>query len=144
MYVDTLADPSTSVNTLCDDGDVTEPTAPARCCAPLHVAPLDEHDATELAGVLKALADPVRLRLMSMIASAPTGEMCACDLTGPLGRSQPTISHHLSQLVAAGLLEREQRGRWAWFRVRNEALVAVCVALTPGDHSMVVESVLIE
>lgn len=105
---------------------------PLVCCAPLHDAPLDEVDAAELAGVLKALADPVRLRLMSMIASAPTGEVCACDLASPLGKSQPTISHHLSQLVAAGLLEREQRGRWAWFRVRPESLHAVCLALTPS------------
>lgn len=106
-------------------------TAPL-CCAPLHEAPLDESDAAELAAVLKALADPVRLRLMSMIAATPGGEICACDLAGPLGRSQPTVSHHLSQLVAAGLLEREQRGRWAWFRVRDEALVAVCESLSPA------------
>jgi ArsR family transcriptional regulator, arsenate/arsenite/antimonite-responsive transcriptional repressor len=87
----------------------------------------------ELAQVLKALADPVRLRLVSIIASAPSGEVCACELAAPLGRSQPTVSHHLSQLVSAGLLEREQRGRWAWFSVRAEALAGVCAVLVPTD-----------
>jgi ArsR family transcriptional regulator, arsenate/arsenite/antimonite-responsive transcriptional repressor len=112
------------------------------CCRPLLEAPLDEHDAAELAQVLKALADPVRLRLVSMIASAPAGEVCACDLAAPLGRSQPTVSHHLSQLVAAGLLEREQRGRWAWFRVRPGALAAICAVLAPStDCSSVVDSI---
>ena len=114
------------------------------CCPPLLAAPLDEHDAVELAGVLKALADPVRLRLVSMIAAAPAGEVCACDLATPLGRSQPTVSHHLSQLVAAGILDREQRGRWAWFRVRPAGLGAVCAALAPVIDSAVVESVFIE
>jgi ArsR family transcriptional regulator len=91
------------------------------CCPPLH-DPLDEDDATELAGVLKALADPARLRLLSIIASADDGWACACDLAAPLGRSQPTVSHHLTTLVKAGLLEREQRGKWAWFRVRADRL----------------------
>lgn len=111
------------------------------CCPPLLAAPLDEHDAVELAGVMKALADPVRLRLVSMIAAAPAGEVCACDLATPSGRSQPTVSHHLSQLVAAGILDREQRGRWAWFRVRPDGLGAVCAALAPVIDSVVVESI---
>ena len=114
------------------------------CCPPLLAAPLDEHDAVELAGVLKALADPVRLRLVSMIAAAPAGEVCACDLAAPLGRSQPTVSHHLSQLVAAGILDREQRGRWAWFRVRPDGIAAVRAALAPAFDSGVVESILTE
>jgi ArsR family transcriptional regulator, arsenate/arsenite/antimonite-responsive transcriptional repressor len=120
-----------------------EPTT-TLCCPPLLEAPLDEHDAVELAAVLKALADPVRLRLVSMIASAPTGEVCACDLATPLGRSQPTISHHLSQLVAAGILDREQRGRWAWFRVRPDGIAAVRAALAPAIDSAVVESISVE
>lgn len=95
------------------------------CCAPLTAAPLDEDTAVELAAVLKALADPVRLRLFSVIASAPTGEVCACDLPAVLDRSQPTVSHHLTQLTRAGLVEREQRGKWAWFRLRPEGLAAV-------------------
>ena len=68
----------------------------------------------------KALADPVRLRLLSIIASSHDGEICACDLPGPLERSQPTVSHHLSVLVDAGLITREQRGKWAWFAVAPE------------------------
>jgi len=116
------------------------------CCAPLFAAPLSEPEADELAGVLKALADPVRLRLVSMIATAPAGEVCACDLAGPLGRSQPTISHHLSQLVAAGVLERDQRGRWAWFRVRPARLGQLVDVLTPvdGDSSTSVDSTVVD
>jgi len=99
------------------------------CCAPLLEAPLAEDEADELASVLKVLADPVRLRLVSLIAAAPGGEACTCDLPALVDRSQPTVSHHLSQLVSAGVLEREQRGKWAWFRVRNDRLEAVRGAL---------------
>jgi ArsR family transcriptional regulator, arsenate/arsenite/antimonite-responsive transcriptional repressor len=100
------------------------------CCPPLSQGALDEDTAIELAAILKALADPVRLRLVSLIASSPTGEMCACDLPGLLDRSQPTMSHHLSQLVRAGLVEREQRGKWAWFRLRPQRLDALCAVLS--------------
>lgn len=99
------------------------------CCPPLLSAPLAEDDATELASLLKALADPARLRLVSLIAAAPDGEACACDLTEPLDRSQATVSHHLSQLTKAGILEREQRGKWAWFRLSTTRLDDVCRAL---------------
>jgi ArsR family transcriptional regulator, arsenate/arsenite/antimonite-responsive transcriptional repressor len=99
------------------------------CCPPLFEAPLGEDDAVELAAVLKALADPARLRLVSIIAAAPGGEACACDLAAPLGRSQPTVSHHLSQLVKAGILDRQQRGKWAWFRIRNERLRQLTASL---------------
>jgi ArsR family transcriptional regulator len=101
----------------------------AGCCPPLRAAALDEGQADELAQLLKALADPVRLRLVSLIAAAPTGELCACDLPGAVDRSQPTVSHHLTQLVRAGVLEREQRGKWAWFRLRPERLSALRAAL---------------
>lgn len=101
------------------------------CCAPLTAGVLDEHDAEELAGLFKVLADPARLRLLSLVAAAPTGEACACDLVEPIGRSQPTVSHHLSLLVDAGLLSREKRGRWAWYRVVPERLDAVRQALAP-------------
>jgi len=104
------------------------PAAP--CCPPLLTSPLSEEDATELARVFKSLADPARLRLVSIIASASSGEACACDLAAPLDRSQPTISHHLTHLVNAGILEREQRGKWAWFRLRPGQLEAICVALS--------------
>jgi ArsR family transcriptional regulator len=97
------------------------------CCAPLRTEPLSDLDAHELASVLKALADPVRLKLVSIIAAA--GEGCACDFPQLLGKSQPTISHHLSQLVAAEILDREQRGKWAWFRVNDERLAEVCAIL---------------
>jgi ArsR family transcriptional regulator len=104
---------------------------PASCCEPLTSAALNEAQAIELAAAFKALADPARLRLFSMVASIPSGEACACDLVEPLGRSQPTVSHHLSALVEAGLLAREQRGRWAYFSVVPERLAQLCAALAP-------------
>ena len=99
------------------------------CCTPLQTAPLSETDADELATLLKALADPVRLRLLSLIAATDAGEACACDLTEPAGRSQATVSHHLSQLTQVGILEREQRGKWAWFRLDPDRLNAICAAV---------------
>ncbi len=104
------------------------------CCTPLLSAPIGEDEAVELAALLKALADPARLRLVSIIANA--GEACACDLYAPLDRSQPTVSHHLTQLVKAGILEREQRGRWAWFRLRGDRLEQICNALTSRPRSV--------
>lgn len=106
-------------------------TASDRCCPPALAAPLSESDASKLAVALKALADPARLRLLSLIASAPGGEACACDLSGPVARSQPTVSHHLSQLVRAGILIREQRGKWAWYRIDTDRLATVCRGLAP-------------
>jgi ArsR family transcriptional regulator, arsenate/arsenite/antimonite-responsive transcriptional repressor len=103
----------------------------ALCCPPVTAGVLEEAEAAELAAALKALADPVRLRLVSLIAAAPTGEICACDLPALLDRSQPTVSHHLTQLVRTGLLDREQRGKWAWFRLRPDSLAAIRAAL--GD-----------
>lgn len=112
---------------------VTEPIpVEAICCSPVNGGQLGEAAAEELAAVLKALADPVRLRLVSIISAAPAGEVCACDLPALLDRSQPTVSHHLTQLVRAGLLHREQRGKWAWFRVRPEGFAAVRSALGEG------------
>lgn len=93
------------------------------CCSPLLSSDLDESEAEELSSVLKALADPTRLRLVNVIAAS--GEGCACDFPAAVGKSQPTISHHLGQLVKAGILHREQRGKWAWFRVNEERLEAV-------------------
>ena len=100
------------------------------CCSPSISAALDEPDAVALAEALKVLADPARLRLLSLVASAPTGEACACDLVEPLQRSQPTVSHHLSLLVDAGFLSREKRGRWAWYRVVPERLDMLRAALS--------------
>jgi ArsR family transcriptional regulator, arsenate/arsenite/antimonite-responsive transcriptional repressor len=104
----------------------------ALCCPSLTEGVLEEDEAVELAGVLKALADPVRLRLVSLVAAAPGGEICACDLPALLNRSQPTVSHHLTQLVRTGLVDREQRGKWAWFSLRPSGFAAIRKAL--GDH----------
>lgn len=101
----------------------------APCCTPLQASPLSEDDADELAGMLKALADPVRLRLLSLIAATDAGEACACDLTEPTSRSQATVSHHLSQLTQAGILRREQRGKWAWFTLDRERLNGICASV---------------
>jgi ArsR family transcriptional regulator len=94
----------------------------ATCCAPLATAPLGQEDADQLASVLKVVADATRLRLLSLIASSPEGEVCVCDLTAPLGLSQPTVSHHLKVMAGVGLVEREKRGVWAYYRVVPNAL----------------------
>ena len=88
---------------------------PIACCAPVSAAVLDEARAAELSQAFAALADPVRLRLLSYIASAD-GEVCACDLTEVAGRSQPTVSHHMKVLFDAGLVTRDKRGLWVWYR----------------------------
>ncbi|TFH20803.1 MAG: transcriptional regulator [Acidimicrobiales bacterium] len=100
------------------------------CCGSVAGDALTDDQATELAAALKVLADPVRLRLVSIIATSPTGEVCACDLPDSLDRSQPTISHHLTLLVNAGVLEREQRGKWAWFRLLPERLDELAAVLS--------------
>lgn len=101
------------------------------CCAPVTAGVLDQAAAEDLAAAFKVLADPARLRLLSMVAASEAGEACACDLVEPVGKSQPTVSHHLSMLVDAGLLAREKRGKWAWYRVVPERLEALQTALTP-------------
>ncbi len=97
------------------------------CCPPLTDTPLSDRDATELAGILAALGDPVRLRLLSLVAAE--GEVCSCNLEGPLGKSQPTVSHHTRVLAEAGLLTGERRGKWIWWRVVPERLAMVRSAL---------------
>lgn len=99
--------------------------------SPLAGEPIERADAERLAGVLKALADPARLRLLSLIQSAPEGEACVCDLTAPLGLSQPTVSHHLRILTEAGLLNRDKRGVWAYYSLVPAAIGAVAELLTP-------------
>ena len=101
------------------------------CCTPVTEGALTEQAAVELADALKVLADPARLRLVSMIASAPDGEACACDLVEPLERSQPTVSHHLAMLVDSRFLVREKRGRWAWYRLDETRLREICGLLCP-------------
>lgn len=100
------------------------------CCAPVLTGRLDEPQAEELAGVFRALGDPGRLRLLSFLAAQPGGEACVCHLTEPLGLAQPTVSHHLRVLTDAGLLERERRGTWIYYRLRLERLGELCGALT--------------
>jgi len=100
-----------------------------RCCEPLLSEPLAAEQAEEMAASFKLLSDPVRLRILSLVANAPGGELCACDLPEQLERSQPTVSHHLSLLVEAGLLSREQRGKWAWFRVESDRVAILRSAL---------------
>ena len=97
------------------------------CCASVLAAPLAEAEADDLARVFAALADPVRLRLLSLVADA--GEICSCDLEQPLGKSQPTISHHTKVLAEVGLVVGEKRGRWVWWRVVPERVAAVRAAL---------------
>lgn len=108
------------------------------CC--VLEAPLDEEGATVLAAQLKALADPTRLRLLSLIATSPTGDLCACNLPSVVEKSQPTVSHHLSQLLQAGVITREQRGKWAWFRLDPESLAAIRAALGENVAPIRVES----
>jgi ArsR family transcriptional regulator len=98
---------------------------PAACCPPLSAQPLSQAQAEQVAPLLKALADPVRLRLMSLVASHPGGEACVCDLNEAFDLSQPTISHHLKILYEAGLLAREKRGVWVYYRARTEALASL-------------------
>jgi ArsR family transcriptional regulator len=99
------------------------------CCAPVLHARLGKEDAEHLAEAFKAIADPARLRLLSFIAAQPSGEACVCYLTEPLGLSQPTVSHHLKVLFTAGLLQRERRGTWVYYRIVPAELAALRDAL---------------
>jgi ArsR family transcriptional regulator len=103
---------------------------PEACCPSIGDTPLAEADAEELARAFAALADPVRLRLLSLIAEA--GEVCSCDLLGPVGRSQPTVSHHTKALSEAGLIRGEKRGRWVWWSIVPERLTELRGALGTG------------
>jgi ArsR family transcriptional regulator, arsenate/arsenite/antimonite-responsive transcriptional repressor len=94
-------------------------------CPPLLAGPLDADQAESLATALKAIADPARLRLLSLIQAQPDGEACVCHLTEPLGLTQPTVSHHLKVLLQSGLVEREQRGSWAYYRIVRGRLESV-------------------
>jgi ArsR family transcriptional regulator, arsenate/arsenite/antimonite-responsive transcriptional repressor len=102
----------------------------AACSAPLLHEPITASRAADLARLLKALADPTRLRLVSMVAAHEGGEACVCDLTGPLGLTQPTISHHLKILVDAGIFTRDKRGVWAYYALVPSALDALSAVLS--------------
>jgi ArsR family transcriptional regulator, arsenate/arsenite/antimonite-responsive transcriptional repressor len=103
----------------------------SQCCAPLLREPITATQAAGLARTLKALADPTRLRLVSMVAAHEGHEACVCDLTAPLGLTQPTISHHLKILVDAGILTRDKRGVWAYYALVPTALSTLATALSP-------------
>jgi ArsR family transcriptional regulator, arsenate/arsenite/antimonite-responsive transcriptional repressor len=118
-----------NVNTKSVTDGTPEPLA--SCCGSVGGDALTDDQSIELANALKVLADPVRIRLVSIIATSPTGEVCACDLPASVDRSQPTVSHHLSLLVDARVIEREQRGKWAWFRLHRERLAELAALLLP-------------
>jgi ArsR family transcriptional regulator len=103
------------------------------CCQPFLQGRLQKKDAEELADAFKAIADPARLRLLSFIAGQPSAEACVCYLTEPLGLSQPTVSHHLKVLFDAGLLAREKRGTWVYYRIVPERMAELRDALAPPE-----------
>lgn len=103
----------------------------ADCCAALAHAPLSAEDAADLAARLKALADPARLRLLSILLASEDLEACTCDLTGPLGLTQPTVTHHLRRLLEAGLVTSERRGVWTYYRAVPTALATLAEVLSP-------------
>jgi ArsR family transcriptional regulator len=119
------ADHGPTHRSLSISADVQTIATIAAGCVPLLQEPLESEEADQLAAALKVLADPARLRLLSLIQAQPEHEACVCNLTEPLGLGQPTVSHHLKVLLNAGLVEREQRGSWAYFRVREEPLAAL-------------------
>lgn len=131
---DTLPDTSTIINmsqhvaTVFFVSDSNASTT--ECCPSPFDATLTPDDAAALAERLKVLADPVRLQLISIIAASEQGETCACDLPVAVDRSQPTVSHHLRLLTEAGAIEREQRGKWAWFRLSPTWFTTITQALT--------------
>jgi ArsR family transcriptional regulator len=120
------------VNTTSEEHDVATIKLEAVtdvCCPSVLDAPLSKDQAGELARMFAALADPVRLRLLSLVAAAD--EVCSCDLQLPLGKSQPTVSHHTKALAEAGLIIGERRGKWVWWRVVPDRLAALQAALAP-------------
>lgn len=103
----------------------------ASCCSTTTGGRIDDAAADALARMFKALADPNRVKLLSLIAAAEGQEACACDLTAPVGLAQPTVSHHMKVLTDAGLVAREQRGKWAYFRLVPGALESIAESLAP-------------
>jgi ArsR family transcriptional regulator len=104
----------------------------AACCSPVTGGLIDDVAAESLARMFKALGDPTRVKLLSMIAAAEAQEACICDLTDPVGLSQPTVSHHMKLLVEAGLVARDQRGKWAYFSIVPDMLESLAGALAPS------------
>lgn len=112
---------------------VIQPDRALACCAPLAREPMTTEQAEQVSGLLKAIADPVRLRLMSLVLSHEGGEACVCDLTPAFDLSQPTISHHLKVLHEAGLLDREKRGIWVYYKAKPQAMAAMTTLFTTGQ-----------
>jgi DNA-binding transcriptional ArsR family regulator len=110
---------------------VVDMTVPV-CCTPVAAGPLDDAAALEIALRLKALADPARVKLVSLLFSSSAGEECSCDLASAVGLAESTVSHHLSQLRRAGLVESERRGMNVYHRPRRESLIALCTVLDPN------------
>lgn len=100
------------------------------CCSPLLAGHLTPEEAMRLAGIFRVLGEPVRLQMLSLIAAQPNREVCACELVKPLGLSQPTISHHLKVMYETGLLEKERRGTWIYYRIVPEQLAILGAALS--------------
>ena len=109
-----------------------EAAVTSRCCESVLSTPLDQGRAAELAAGFAALADPARLQVLSMIAAAADGEVCVCEFVGPLGKSQPTVSHHLKTLVTAGIIVGERRGKWVWYSLVPDRLAELRAALAAG------------
>lgn len=110
---------------------VLQPDELLSCCSPVTGGIVTDETAETLARMFKALGDPTRVKLLSLIAAAEDGEACICDMTEPVGLSQPTVSHHMKLLVEAGLATREQRGKWAYYRVAPDVLGSLAAALAP-------------
>jgi ArsR family transcriptional regulator, arsenate/arsenite/antimonite-responsive transcriptional repressor len=105
------------------------PSPTTECCPSVLAAPLDAADAAELAKAFSALSDPVRLRVLSLLADSDAGEVCVCDFVNPLGKSQPTISHHLKILSDAGLVRGDRRGKWVWYSLDRSRLAELRAAI---------------
>jgi ArsR family transcriptional regulator len=110
------------------------------CCNPTSGGVLEPGAAARLARVFKALGDPTRVRLVSLIAAHPAAEACVCELTDPVGLSQPTVSHHLKQLVDTGLLTREERGRWSYYRLATDGLQTLAETVATLGSSAPIEA----
>jgi ArsR family transcriptional regulator len=121
-------------NSLVDLPVIQTPSALA-CCAPLAREPMTTDQAEQVSGLLKAIADPVRLRLMSLVLSHEGGEACVCDLNDAFDLSQPTISHHLKVLHEAGLLDREKRGVWVYYKAKPDAMTAMTSLFVTGNDA---------
>jgi ArsR family transcriptional regulator len=115
--------------------ELTDVSAPAACCVPVATVGLSDAEAADLSTAFKALGDPARVRIVNLLATAQAadGSVCVCEFTAPLGLSQPTVSFHLKKLLAAGLVEREQRGTWAYYSLNRSALARVAAALTQEE-----------